>query len=273
MASFDEVVLPGKAGSIKSSVHTANLKGSIGKAITVTHDDAAQGPITINVIAKVVQSVEVLPFPALQIGRRRRGFETPALLILRRDPSEQGTLAVDGVVASAAWLKVTARSVSAEEPAVEGLPAALPGDVVLSVLAQGAPVGNSVETISFKTGLTREPKVTIPVTVNVQPLVTFQPSDAILILNLNRGTQGGASGQVLASLREDLDPKMVTVASDSKAFAVRLEPPGERAFRVIVDWAGEGNPPAVGTTVHLRLAEQTVDIPVRVNLSGVAAAP
>ena len=271
MASFDEVVLPGKAGSIKTSVHTANLKGSIGKSITVTHDDAAQGPITVNVLAKIVGSVEVLPFPALQIGRRRRGIETPAMLIVRKDLSEQGTLALDGLVASAAWLKVSARKVTAEEPAVAGLPAALPGDVVLSVLAEAAPIGTSVETISFQTALTREPKVTIPVTVNVQPLITFQPSD--LILNPTPGTRGRASGQVLASLREDLDPKTVTTVSDSEVFAVRLEPPGERAFRVIVDWAGEGNPPSAGTTIHLRVGSETVHLPVRVNLGRVAAAP
>jgi len=271
VASFDEVVPPGKAGSIKASVHTGNYKGSIGKSITVTHDDATQGPITINVLAKIVGSVDVLPFPALQIGRRRRGFETPAMLIVRKDPSEQGTLAIDGLVASAPWLKVSARKVSAEEPAVEGLPAALPGDVVLSVQAQAAPVGTSVETLSFQTGLTREPKVTIPITVNVQPLITLQPND--LILNPTPGVPEGARGEVLASLREDLDPKTVTVISDAKAFVARLEPPGERAFRVIVDWAGKGKNPPTETTIHIRVGSETVNLPVRVNLGRVAAAP
>ena len=271
MASFDEVVPPGKVGSIKASVHTGNYKGSIGKSITVTHDDATQGPITINVLAKIIGSVDVLPYPALQIGRRHRGFETPAMLIVRKDPSEQGELAIAELVGSASWMKVTARKVTAEEPAVEGLPAALPGDVVLSVLAQGAPVGTSVETLSVQTGLTREPKVTIPVTVNVQPLITFQPND--LILNPTPGAPGGASGQVLAALREDLDPKTVKVTSDSKAFVVRLEPPGERAFRVIVDWAGKGKTPPTETTIHIRVGSETVNLPVRVNLGRVAAAP
>lgn len=271
MASFDEVVPPGKAGNIKASLHTGNYKGSIGKSITVTHDDPTQGPITVNLLVKIVGSVDVLPFPALQLGRRRRGFETPAKLIIRKDPTEQGALAVEGLVASTSWLKVSARKVSSEEPAVEGLPAALPGDVVVSVLAQGAPVGTSVESISFQTGLTREPKVTVPVTVNVQPLLTLQPSD--LILNPAPGTAGGATGQVLAALREDLDPKTVTVSSDAKAFAVRLEPPGEPAFRIIVDWDGKGKNPPTETTVHIRVGSETVNLPVRVNLGRVAAAP
>ena len=101
MASFDEVVPPGKAGSIKASIHTVNYKGAIGKSITVTHDDATQGPIMVSVLAKIVGSVDVLPFPALQLGRHRRGFETPAKLIIRKDQTEQGTLAIDGLVASA----------------------------------------------------------------------------------------------------------------------------------------------------------------------------
>ncbi len=271
MASFDEVVPPGKAGNIKASIHTGNYKGAIAKSITVTHDDATQGPITVNMLVKIVGSVDVLPFPALRIGGRRRGFETPAMLIVRKDPSEQGTLAIEALVASAAWLKVSARQVSADEPAVEGLPAALPGDVVLSVQAQGAPVGTSVETVSFQTGLTREPKVTIPVTVNVQPLITLQPND--LILNPTPGASEGASGQVLAALREDLDPKTVTVVSDAKAFVARLDPPGERAFRVIVDWAGKGEKPPTETTIHIRVGSETVDLPVRVNLGRIATAP
>ena len=271
MASFDEVVPPGQAGNIKASIHTANYKGAIGKSITVTHDDASQGPVTVNVLAKIVGSVDVLPFPALQLGRHRRGFETPAKLIVRKDGSEQGTLAIEGLIASAPWLKVSARKISAEEPAVEGLPAAMPGDVVLSVQAGAAPVGTSVETISFQTGLKREPKVTIPVTVNVQPLITLQPND--LILNPTPGAPSGASGQVLASLREDLDPKKVTVASDAKAFVVRVEPPGERAFRVIVDWAGKGKNPPTEATIHIRVGAETVNLPVRVNLSRTAIAP
>lgn len=271
MASFDEVVPPGKAGSIKTSIHTRNFKGPIAKSITVTHDDATQGPITINVLAKVVGSVDVFPFPALQLGRQRRGFEAPAMLIVRKDPSEKGTLAIGGVAASAPWIKVTTRQVTAGEPAVEGLPAAVPGDVVLSILAQGAPIGTSVETISFQTGLAREPKVTIPVTVNVQPLITFQPND--LILNPAQDGSGGATGHVLAALREDLDPKTVTAVSDAEAFTVRLEPPGERAFRVIVDWSGKGKTPPIATTIHIRVGSQSADLPVRVNLGRVAAAP
>jgi hypothetical protein len=221
------------------------------------------------VLAKIVGSVDILPFSAVQIGRRNRGIKTPALLIVRKDPSESGELSIDGLVASASWIKVSSRKVTEAEPAVEGLPNALPGDIVLSVLAKGAPIGTSIESLSFQTGLTREPKVTIPVTVTVPPLITLNPSD--LILNPAPDAGAVARGEVIAALREDLDPKTVSVSSDSKAFAVRLAPPGESAFRIIVDWNGKEPPTAA--TIHVRVGSETVNLPVHVNLARVAAAP
>jgi hypothetical protein len=271
VASFDEVVPPGKAGNIKASIHTANYKGPIAKAITVTSDDPTQGTIGISVLAKIVGSVEILPFPALQLGRTRRGFDTPAKLLVRKDATEQGTLVVEGLAASTPWLKVTSRKISADEPAVEGLPAAVPGDVMLSVQATAAPAGTSVVNVTFKTGLTREPQVSIPVTVTVQPVVTLQPND--LILNPDPNVASGATGQVLVAVREDVDPKTVKVVSDAPAFVVRADPPGERAFRLIVDWSGKGKSPATSTFLHVRAGTESVDLPVRVNLARVGQAP
>ena len=271
MASFDEVVPPGKAGSIRASVHTASYKGGIGKSITVTHDDTSQGPITLTVTARIVGSVEILPYPALQLARGRRGFLTPAKLIVRKDETEEGTLAFDGLAASVPWVQVSARKVTAEEPPVEGLPAAKPGDIVLSVQADGAPGGTNVVNVTFKTGLSREPQVTIPVTVNVQPAVTMQPND--LILNPTPDLPESASGQVLASIREDLDPKTVIITSDAPAFAVRVVPPGERAFRLFVEWEGKGKSPPTETTIRIRVGTETIDLPVRVNLARAGKAP
>jgi hypothetical protein len=209
--------------------------------------------------------VDVLPFPAIQIGRRPRGFDTPAKLLIRKDPTEQGTMAIEDLAVTATWLKITQRAVTAKEPAVEGLPEAVPGDVILSALVEGAPVGTSAATITFKTGLAREPKITIPVTVNVMPVVTLQPNN--LILSPTEASPEDASGQVLASLREDIDPKSVSIVSDAPAFVPRIEPPGQRAFRVIVDWVGKGENPPTETTIHIRAGAETINLPVKVNLS------
>ena len=271
MASFDEVVPPGKAGSIRASIHTANLKGPIGKSITVTHDDTTQQPIVLGVTAKVVGSVDVYPFVGMQLARRRRGFDTPAKLLIRKDGTEKGTLAISGLAPSAKWLKTTARKVDAAEPAVEGMPPAQPGDFVLSVQADGAPVGSHVENVTFNTGLPREPKITIPVTVSVQPAVNLQPMELAFIADAN--SPEGATGEVLASIREDLDPKTLALRSDNPAFVVRADPPGERAFRVIVTWAGKGPKTAEATTVHIKVGNETVDLPVRIERPGALTPP
>ena len=262
MTSFDEVVPPGKAGSIRANIHTTNLKGPIGKSITVTHDDTTQQAIVLGLTANVVGSVDIMPFAGMQLARHRRGFEHPAKLLVRKDATEQGTLAFSGLVASAPWLKASARKIAAEEPPVDGLPAAKPGDVILSVQADAAPVGSHMENVTFKTGLAREPQITIPVTVVVQPAVTVEPS--ALTLNPGPDSPEGASGQVLASIREDLDPKTLTVSSDTPAFVVSVDPPGERAFRVNVSWAGKGQHTPNATTIHIKVGAETVDLPVRV---------
>ena len=268
MASFDEVVPPGKAASIKASVHTANFKGPIAKQVTVTHDDKSQGPITLNMAANIVGSVEILPFPALQLARRRRGFATPALLLVRKDASEQGTMAFAELAASVPWLKIGSRKVTAAEPPVEGLPAAQAGDIVISVqAADSAPVGSHVERLTFKTGLKREPLITVPVTVFVQPPLAVQSAE--LILNVTPNAAGTATGQVLGTIREDVDPKTVTVSADNPAFSPRFEPAGSQAFRVIVDWSGKGKHPKTETVVHVRSGNASVDVPVRVNLGQV----
>jgi hypothetical protein len=268
VASFDEVVPPGQAGSIKVSIHTANYKGPIGKGITVTHDDTSQGPIMLSVKANVVGSAVVFPYPSLTLAPRMKGFKQPAQLLIRRDETEKGTLDITGLTASVPWLKTTLRKVTAPEPAVEGLPAAIPGDYVISVLVDHAPVGSTAQTLTFKTGLTRESQMTIPVMVTVRAPVVLQPNE--LILQPKPEASDEATGQILAAIREDLDPKTLVVTADDKAFVVKLDPPGERAFKLIVDWKAKGKKSATETTVHLRVGEDSVDLPVRVNLSRVA---
>ena len=264
MASFDEVIPPGKAGTIKASVHTGNYKGAIGKFVTVRHDDASQGPITLNVRAKIVGSVEVLPYPAMQIARHRRGFEAPALLLVRKDATEEGAFAFSGLAASSPWLKVSERKVAGDEPAIEGIPAAQAGDVVISVQAVDAPVGTHAETLTFKTGLKREPQVLIPVTVVVEPALSLNSSDLILTPRVE--APDGATGQVLVAVREDIDPKTVTVTSDVPEFKVRIEPPGEPAFRVIVDWRKKGKNPPTEALIHIKAGTESKDFRVRVQV-------
>jgi hypothetical protein len=269
VASFDEVVPPGQVGTIKASIHTASYHGAITKGITVSHDDGSQGTIMLSVKVNIVGSVTVFPYPALTIAPRMKGFTTPALLLVRKDDSEKGELVLDGLKASVPWLKVSARKVTNPEPAVEGLPATVPGDFVLSIQCDHAPVGASSQTISFKTGLAREAAFSIPVVVNVRAPIVVQPAQLVLLPKAD--DPASASGQVLASIREDLDPKTVAVSSDDKAFVPRIENPGERAFRLVVDWT-KHKKAAVETKLHITAGGESAEVPVRVG-APVAAPP
>ena len=264
------MIPPGQAGKIKASIHTANYHGAITKGITVTSDDPSQGTVMLSVKASIVGSVTVFPYPSLTLSPRVAGFQKPARLLIRKEESENGQLAVTDGTASVPWLKLDARKVTEAEPASEGLPATLPGDYVLSVQAAGAPVGSSAQSISFKTGLTREPQVSIPVLVMVRPPMVVQPQE--LILQPVKESPAAASAEVVASVREDLDPKAVQATAGDKAFTVTIENPGERALRIKVDWARKGKSAATETKIHLEVAGESVDVPVRVNLALVGAA-
>jgi len=271
VASYDEVIPPGKAGTIRASIHTSNYRGPVVKSITVTSDDPAKSFVALNVSLEIVGSVNVLPMATVQMAPRLKGFSSPAKVLIRKDPTEKGTLDLGGLVASKPWLKLTSRKVTSDEPAEEGLPAAQPGDVVISLLVDAPPVGTHMESITFKTGLHREPEVTVPVMVTVRPAVYLQPKD--LILNPPAGPASAATGQVLGTVREDLDPKSLAVVSDSPAFAARVEPSGERAFRIVVDWSGATPSAPTETSLHVRAGGESVDLPVRVNLARKEAAP
>lgn len=263
------MIPPGSAGKIKASIHTANYHGAITKGITVTCDDPSQGTVMLSVKASIVGSVSVFPYPSLSLSPRVAGFQKPARLLIRKEDSETGQLAVTDTTSSVPWLKLEARKVTEAEPASEGLPAALPGDYVLSVQASGAPVGSSAQNIAFKTGLTREPQVSIPILVMVRPPVVVQPQE--LILQPVKESPSSASAEILATVREDLDPKAVQATAGDKAFVLTIENPGERALRIKVDWARKGKQGATETKVHLEVAGESVDVPVRVNLALVGA--
>jgi len=81
-----------------------------------------------------------------------------------------------------------------------------------------------------------------------------------------------ATGQLLAAVREDLDPKKIVIATDSPAFTVKTEPSGERGYKVTVDWKRvTGSEPSEGT-ISLSVGDEVTKVPVRVNLARASAA-
>src|SRR5262249_26449000 len=101
----------------------------------------------------------------------------------------------------------------------------------------------------------------IPVVVNIRPAIVIQPAE--LVLQPRAEAPDSATGQILASIREDLDPKTVSVTSDDKAFVPRIENPGERAFRLVVDWTKHGKKPVLETRRQVRGGSESAEVPVK----------
>ncbi|HEX4825285.1 MAG TPA: DUF1573 domain-containing protein [Candidatus Polarisedimenticolaceae bacterium] len=262
VATFDAEVAPGATGKLKAEVHTVDYKGPIGKEITVHHDDAAQGPIMLTVRANVVGSLEIYPTPSLTIGPRMNGYGKPAYVLLRKDDTESGVFALTALSASVPWLAVSARKVTQAEPPADWLPAAHPGDYIVSIQTKKPPLGFSQQKVTFKTGLAREPVYTIPITVHVRAPADLNPES--LVLQPVPDAPGTATGAIVGSVRDDLDPAAVRVRSDDPAFVPKIEHPGERAFRLLVDWKASGHAGPAKTTVHIDVGDETVDVPVSV---------
>lgn len=266
------MIPPGQAGKIKASVRTESFRGAIAKSMTVTHDDPAQGAVILTVKATVVGSVNILPFPSMAMAPRQKGFGSPASLIIRRDDAEKGELAVSDLTCSAPWIKLTLRTITEFGPIEPGLPDGRPGDVVISGQVTGKPpIGIHAESIRFKTGLTREPDVSIPVHVTVRPPLYFQPTGDLVLAVDPTGT-GRASGQLAVTVREDLDLATFS-ASATPPFTARFERQGRAAVRVSVDWAGDGPAPAIEGDLHMSVGDETATVRVRLDRSPDGSVP
>lgn len=261
MASYDEVIPPGQAGKVTAQLKTENYRGTVEKLITVTTNDPANASLTLRLKATIVGSVEVLPRPGAAFPSGM-GWDYSGTLIVRKDPTESGDLQVQELATSVPWLVAKARKVESTIPAAGGMPEARPGDYLLEIsVAEDAPRTAGGFQITFKTGLAREPSVTVPVSVVLQTPMRIMPSPLYLPPpDAGKGTQGILS----AMLRPGLGKEKLTAEASPASFRVSLEPDGTRKYRALVTWlpAGE-NPPTEGNIVF-RVGEESQTVLVRV---------
>ncbi len=273
MASFDEVIPPGQVGQIKATLKTDHGRGQQSKVVTVTTNDADQPVMNVILKADVVGSVAIYPGEMLSLTPFRPNARTTRLLV-RKDETEQGTLDVKDVAVTQPWLKIKLRKVAADEPPLEGLPAAVPGDFVLEAEIDPSvelPPGQRNERVTFSTGLTREPTISIPVYVAVPPPIAVNPPDLILGEPLPDGK--GMAGTAIVVIRHGLDMAGLQASAEPPEFHVALEPTGAQAYRARVSWdKSSGAPPPEGR-VTFRLGSLSAALRVRVNASSPAVSP
>lgn len=244
-------------GHIDAKLDTKKLRGSVGRGITVYTDDPGQPKIFLTLSATVVGGVQVLPQGMISLsGVGGRGRNAPTVL-LRREASETGEVEISDVSASVPWLNVTVERVEQPRVGVDGLPPGMPGDWLVEVtIDPSAPYGRFRESVQLKTGLERQPELTIPVVVTRQAPVQLSTNRVAFPSELDPKEQPQT---VLLTVRRDLDPTGLTVETDSDLLKVELEPSGRRGYKVRVRWEGADRPHGA---ITFRLGEESYELPV-----------
>jgi len=234
VASFDEVIPPGKAGHVTAKLDTTKLHGAVGRGITVRTDDPAKPVLFLTVRGEIVGGVTILPDEVLQLNNHTSG-PTSGTVLVTRGAGETETLAISDVKVSVPWLVVQAEELRAASPGGDGLPAAKPGDWRIHVApGEGIPYGRQRAEVTFSTGLSRQREVVLPVMVFLEPPVRLSTER----LSLPQGE--AASGTVLLTVRPGLDPASLEVEGRPSTLETSLEPAGPRGFKLHVSWHGSG---------------------------------
>jgi hypothetical protein len=255
-------------GTIRATVQTEKYRGPVSKGITVTTNDPERGTIQLTLRAEILGSVSLLPGSILTVGNLR-GRSAAARMVVRKEESESGTLELREVRASVPWLEVRATRVASgtEEPTVDGVPSVLPGDWILEAEVDGEPPpGNRSLTVSFATGLPREPVVSVPVQVLWRPAIRFSAPSVTLDLSSN------SPPPLLVSFRPDVVSADAKISAEPAGLEARLEPANSQAMHVRLRWVGPGEPPAEGR-VLVQAGSETATALVRFTRSVGSASP
>ena len=240
------MIPPGRAGKLEAKVKTSELRGELSRNIAVTTNDPRTPMTHLTVRLRVAGSVELLPHATLDLRPGPGGTGSTARVLARQDPSESGKLKVTDVTASKPWLHATAKRVEVAEPGEGRVPAAAPGDWWLEVEAtEGVPPGLSRETLTFSTGLTREPKITVPVMVSVALPIVLS-AESIRVPSPGAGKE--FRHPILVSVRVDLDPGGLT-AKATPPYDVSLERAGQRHWRAWITRPADKGAPSRGEVV------------------------
>jgi len=241
---------------------TSTLRGHVSRVINLRTNDPNLPftRLTMNVIVRT--SVDVLPQIQVQLSNAREGTQQ-ARVLLRREPDEKGQLAVTGLRASASWLEARASKIETTRPGGGGIPTGRPGDWLIEVaLAEQPPRGETHAELSFKTGLTLEPEITLPVTVRYVPVVRLNFNEAVLTANAG----SSPSDTVIGAVRRGLDSGQLRVTVEPSSMRARIEPSGKRHFKLHLEWPGAGGGDTGTVTFHM--GDETFALPVSIVASG-----
>ena len=227
----------------------------------MTTNDPKNASLTLSVKANIVGSVEILPrqylgFPSYPL------WDFSAKVLIRKVKSETGDLTITGLKSGAPWLVAKERKVASAEPEKDGLPALVPGDWVIDIsVADDAPTGQSAQQVRFKTGLLREPEITIPVAIALQQAMQATPSTSVLTVAADAGEATGTFGLVV---RPGFRKETVKAVASSEAFSVKLERESDYRYKATVLWKRIGTEQVKDGTATLTVGSEKLTVPIRV---------
>ncbi len=262
MASFDEVIPPGQVGKVTAQLKTENYRGPVEKVITVTSNDPTNPSVSLRLKANIVGSVQILPRPGLAFPAGM-AWDYSGKVLIRKDNTESGTLAVSDVATTVPWLTAKARKVEKTEAAAGGLPEAQTGDYVIEVaVSDEAPQVSGGFSVTFKTGLTREPDMSLPVSVVLQTPMRVMPSPLFLPQPTAEGK--GTQATLSIAVRPGLAKQPLTATVSPDAFSVTVEPDGLRKYKTNVVWKPSGPDTPTEGNVVFHVGEETSTVLVRI---------
>jgi hypothetical protein len=245
-------------GHLTVTLRTEKLRGQVGKGISVYSNDPKTPSLRLTVRATVLGSVIVLPREYIGIGSRSTRRGTSKVLI-RQDPTESGELEISDLKTSLPWLTAEVRKLTAKSPPADGLPPGLPGDYLLEVKVGEKPETQRTRTraqVSFKTGLKRQPVVSIPVTVDLRPPVILSEESLVLTPPVD----GEVTEKIVhVTVRAGLDHNRLKAEAQPKSLKVELKPSGPRRFKAHVYWDGGALEQG---SVTFKIGSETLKLPV-----------
>jgi hypothetical protein len=211
----------------------------------------------------IVGSTILMPSHRLLL-RHREGRPTTGALLVRKDPSESGTLEITELASSEPWLAVRVRKVDSQESMEGGFQPA-PGDFMLEAEVPESPgIGMHHAEMTFRTGLPREPVIRVPVMFTARAF----GAASIKKLFLRKKDPGTPwTGRMNFNLLGKTAPESVEVRVTPDRYKVDVQVLAQGKLQVLVTEdpdKDDGQPPPEGMLLFTR-GKQTITVPVRLS--------
>ena len=219
------MIPPGEVGKLEATVDTQKLTGDVRRGIVVNTNDPATPKVWLEVRASILGSVALIPQHRMRVTNRR---EMVGRVLVRQETSETGELNIHDLHSPDPAIELRAEKLTEKRFAADGLPTGYVGDWLLEArLVDQTTPGRSIVEVSFATDLPRQPRVTVPITVSYVPPVELSRPQLDL-------TERGSVEPLLIAVRKGLDPTTLEVTSLPDGLVARLEPTGDRFYKLHV---------------------------------------